>query len=77
MTEQVEKSDFRGETVNLGPVWRRHEMRGEVCLRCGFLAFWQAARNVHERRALRGLGCIHDHSVHTEPLPRHEPVSTR
>lgn len=35
-------------------------MRGWVCLRCGFRAFRQTSRDVHQRRALRGLGCIHD-----------------
>lgn len=38
-------------------MWRRHETRGWVCLCCGFRALRNASRDVHERRALRGLGC--------------------
>lgn len=37
--------------------WRRHEFRGWVCVCCGYVARCTTARNVHDRRALRGLGC--------------------
>ena len=37
--------------------WRLHAFRGWFCVCCGYRALRQADRDVHERRALRGLGC--------------------
>lgn len=37
--------------------WQAHKLRGSVCSACGYHALSQVARDVHERRALRGLGC--------------------
>lgn len=59
---------LRLEPENLAPAWRRDEMRGHVCQRCGFHAYWQASREVHDRRAQRGLGCAEGAYSHTEPL---------
>ena len=38
--------------------WPRHDSCGWVCLHCGYHARRQVARDVHERRALRGLDCV-------------------
>lgn len=37
--------------------WFRHQFRGWVCRACGYHAVNQAAVDVHDRRAVRGLGC--------------------
>jgi len=38
-------------------MWRRHKHCGWVCMHCGHHARQWMSRQVHERRALRGLGC--------------------
>ena len=38
-------------------MWTRHKHCGWVCMHCGHHARQWMSREVHERRALRGLGC--------------------
>lgn len=41
-------------------MWARHKYCGWVCMHCGHHARQWMSRQVHERRALRGLGCNDD-----------------
>ena len=58
-------------------MWRRHEFIGWVCLCCGHHARMWVSREVHERRALRGLGCSDDRktpNARNHGLPIGSPV---
>ena len=41
------------------PDFRRHKYRGWVCCGCGEYCRNTVEMRIHERRAIRGVGCTH------------------
>ncbi len=54
-------------------MWARHKYCGWVCMHCGHHARQWMSRQVHERRALRGLGC-NDDGMKPNPTAKRRPL---